>query len=352
MDSLFSGIGQMVREGGERLVAVHNAVVDVAYHIPLTMEEYRSKLGSMEQRFDGPKVERIGGGGINFALSAASLGVSGAMFVGFMDRCARCLVERIKKASGLRLPLVYNKTGPRRNTIIELDDGNILFHDSAASVFDVPGLMAKLGGLGLGPDDWLASCSFYEPVTFPLLSMGQRLFLDSGYGYPRREKMMASRLVARMRECRLRDFVIAANEREMENLASEFGVDSGPLVSRALRVSKRMSDASGNTVDVLLHTASFSTMAGPMDSEPWAMPSFDVSVRRRTNAGDTFAGAFISAYSATGDPQLSAFFGNAATAKRLADDELPTGENVAAFLRRARLREGEIPGALESRLSI
>ncbi|MFN7991739.1 MAG: hypothetical protein U0R44_06310 [Candidatus Micrarchaeia archaeon] len=345
MDDLFSDIGAIVRGGSNRIVSVHNAVVDVAYQVPLTLAQYKEKLELGEQRFHGPKQERIGGGGINFALTASSLGFPGIVFAGFMDRCARCLVDRIKKAEGIRLPVHSVQTSPRRNTILELEDMNILFHDSSSSVADMKALARMVGGLGLSKSDWIASCSFYENITIPMMDLASRIFLDSGYGYPRREKMMMSRICGPAAERRLRDLVIAANETEMNNLCDEFGVHGHSLMDRGPMLADILGARIGGMVKVLLHTMSFTAVFEPGQKDRWAVPCLDISLRRRTNAGDTHAGAFMAAYDATGDARLAAFYGNAAAAKRLADDEMPTQANVAAFLRRSRLKNAEPAGA-------
>jgi sugar/nucleoside kinase (ribokinase family) len=338
MEDLFSDIGLEVERGGNRIVAAHNAVVDDVYVLPLTREQFRKKFDLGEQRFQGVESERIGGGAINFALTSSSLGHPGAEFVGFMDSCVLGMVQGMTK-----LPLHYDLTKPRRNTVIELIDDNLLLHDASASRVDSALLSARVRSLGLSSKDWLASCSFYLEVTLPLLDLSSRFFLDSGYGYPRREKGMMSSLMDAMSKRTFSDFIVAANQTELENLCDEFGIKGGTL-EKASRLSFALSDRSGSRVSVLLHTVAFSTLMDPMEKELWAVPTIDISVKRRTNAGDTFAGAFLSAFDATGNPRLSAFYANSAAAKRLADDELPTRQNVAEFLKRLRMRPIDIDG--------
>ena len=113
MEDLFSDIRDQVEKGSNRIFAFHNAVVDAVYAVPLTKREYIEKLLRGEQRFDGKKSTRIGGGGINFALSAASSGYPGMTFVGFMDAEALALVEEIKRKGGIDFPLIYSETPPR-----------------------------------------------------------------------------------------------------------------------------------------------------------------------------------------------------------------------------------------------
>ncbi len=344
MEALFSEIGREVETASDRLVATHNAVVDQVFAIPLSAMAFNAKKDAGEQRFHGDESVRLGGGGINFALAASSLGHPGAEFAGFMDRCARCMARRMRQENRLRISIHPVMSGERRNAVIELMDGNIVLQGNGRAPDPEP-LIAMVGSLGISGNDWIASCSFYPEVSGPLLSLSKRFFLDSGYGYPRRNALMMSSLVREMALRSFDDFIVAANQTELGNLCSEFGVPSGDLALMARRLSMELSARSGSEVDVLLHTADFSTLMSP-SSEPWAVPALEIAPRRRTNAGDTFAGAFLCAYDATGDPMLSAFFANAATAKRLADDELPTRENVSEFLRRSKLKEARDGGTL------
>lgn len=342
MEDLFSYVCDEVGNSRNRIFAFHNGVVDVVYEVPLTKDEYKEKLDLGEQRFNGKKTVRIGGGGINFALTAAAVGAKGITFVGFMDGEAHALVESIKSRSGIDFPMIWTETGPRRNTILELKDLNILYHDpETASEASPEKLIAKLNLLKASAEDWLASCSFYEKTTFPLLDYGKRLFIDSGYGYPRREKALLTSLCPMLRSRQLAEVIIGANETELHNIADEFGSGGGALVHKARFASDRISERSATNVKILLHTASFSSLVEPGMGEPWVMPCLDTSVLRRTNAGDTFAGAFMAAYNATGNPCLSCFFANAATAKRLATDDLPCRQSMAEFLKRAGLKKAD-----------
>lgn len=342
MDDLFSGIGQIIEDGGNKIIALHNAVVDVVYQVPLTMSEYKQKLDFGEQRFQGPKHERIGGGGMNFALTAASLGCCGIGFAGFMDAHSRGLLEKIRKDNGLTFPISWTQTRHRRNTIMELKDTNILFHDSSASVIDVTDLQDKIRKFQLSNMDWIASCSFYDTITFPMLGLSKRFFLDSGYGYPRRENKMMTKLAKAIESKYFRDFIIAANETELGNIADEFGKKGGNLIEKGQFVTDKLSDMTGNKINILLHTSFFSTVLSPEDIHPWIIPCIDIEVKRRTNAGDTHAGAFMAAYDATNDFRLAVFFANASTANRLSTDELPTIQNTEQFLRKVNLKRVEM----------
>lgn len=345
MDALFGEISERVGDATNKIIAVHNAVVDVVYQIPLTVAEFKKHMDSGEQRFHGPKHERIGGGGINFALTASSLGSKGTIFVGFMDEQIHAFVEMIKRESTIPLPLLVSSAKARRNTIIELVNGNVLLHDASASTIDVADLMRRIKSLEPGHSDWIASCSFYESVTFPLLDLSKRFFLDSGYGYPRREKAMMSRLCQHLAGKSVSDFIVATNEREVENISGEFGKEDGSIVEKGFFAADQLSNRSGTRVSILLHTAAFSTVFEPDNRDFWVIPCLDIEVKRRTNAGDTFAGAFLPAYDATQAFKLAVAYANAATAKRLADDIFPTSENVAEFLKRAKLRDVHVAGA-------
>ncbi|MEW6722244.1 MAG: PfkB family carbohydrate kinase [Candidatus Micrarchaeota archaeon] len=337
MEALFSAIcGRIALERG-RMFAFHNAVIDDVYRVPLSKEQHIARLARNEQRFNGRACVRLGGGGINFALCAASLGFRGASFVGFMDAEAFALAEKVKRENGLHLPLFRTETGPRRNAIIELDDANLLYHQPDEA--DPALLRAKLAMLAPKPGDWLASCSFYENMTFPLLEAGGKLFIDSGYGYPRRERNMLGSLCARLGAQPLPELIIAANETELDNIADEFGASGPGPVQKAHAACRIMSGRSGMRIRLLLHTESYSTLADPGSDDLWAVPAFDAEVQRRTNAGDTFAGAFMAAFAATGDAVQSCFFANAAAGKRISSDELPTPENTTEFLKKAKLRE-------------
>jgi sugar/nucleoside kinase (ribokinase family) len=343
METLFSGIRDQIETGSNRIFAFHNGVVDVVYQVPLTKREYLQKLALDEQRFDGKKSVRIGGGGINFALSAASSGSPGIAFVGFLDAEAFALIEEIKRKNGIDFPVVYSETRPRRNTILELKDQNLLYHDPDSSEADPKEMIAKLALLSPRDSDWIASCSLYPHMTFPLLDYSRRIFIDSGYGYPRREKMLMTSLLAALREKRLSEVIIAANETEVQNISEELGKSKGGALEKAYFAASKMSAGSGNAVKILLHTSNYSSLIEP-DSSPWIVPSLDISAVRRTNAGDTFAGAFMAAYDATKSPEHSCFFANAASAKRLATDEFASKENMRDFLRRSRIREIRMSG--------
>ncbi|HSB46924.1 MAG TPA: hypothetical protein VLD37_02835 [Candidatus Bilamarchaeum sp.] len=346
MYDLFSMVGERVGSSANRIFAVHNAVVDDVFEIAMTRADFNRCMG---QRFGDESEthrERLGGGGINFALTASSLGHPGAYFVGFMDRCAKCLAERIKKASDIRLPLVYSLTPQRRNSVVELLDDNLLFHNRSSSSVDTGWLAARLRAFSPSGSDWLASMSFYESVTFQLLGISRRFFLDSGYGVSKMNSGLMGRLLSEISGGDFSDFIIAANQDEFGNLCREFGLGRQDQMENARALASLMSARAGMRIDLLLHEASFSTLVGPDAQGPqWVVPSLEVHVKRRTNAGDTFAGAFLAAYDATGDPALSAFYANAAAAKRLVDDELPNPANAAQFLRMARLRAVDIPGA-------
>jgi sugar/nucleoside kinase (ribokinase family) len=344
METLFSGIRDQIETGSNRIFAFHNGVVDVVYHVPLTKHEYIEKLNLDEQRFDGKKSVRIGGGGINFALSAASSGYPGIAFVGFLDSEAFALIEEIKRKNGIRLPVVHSETRPRRNTILELKDQNLLYHDPDSPEADIRELAAKLSALSPDQHDWIVSCSLYPQITFPLLSHSRRIFIDSGYGYPRREKMMITSLIGVLREKNFSEVIIAANETEIHNISDELGRSKGGALEKAHFASGKMSNRSGNSVKILLHTASYSMLAEPCTSSSWIVPSLDISAVRRTNAGDTFAGAFMAAYDATESPEHSCFFANAAAAKRLSSDEFASRENMRDFLRRSRLKDIRMDG--------
>ncbi len=343
MEGLFSEICRQVGSSSNRIIATHNAVVDQVYRVPLTAAQFNANKDLGEQRFQGEGTVRLGGGGINFALVSSSLGHRGAGFAGYMDRCARCMAGRMKKDLGLPLGLHPIMSEERRNSVIELIDGNLVFQGRSAAP-DTRLLSDKIGSLGLRDQDWIASCSFYPEVTTQLLPLSRRLFLDSGYGYSRREAKLMSALMKEASRGSFRDFIIAANQTEAGNLCSEFGIRPGPLLSAARELSEELSSRAGTHVSVLLHTSEYSTLSSPL-CDPWAVPALEIAPRRRTNAGDSYAGAFLSAFDATGDPILSAFFANAAAAKRLADDELPSRENTADFLRRSRLREVRDSGA-------
>ncbi len=343
MEGLFSDICREVALSSDRLIATHNAVVDQVYAVPMGAAQFNANKDRGEQRFYGDCASRLGGGGINFALVASSLGHPGSAFAGYMDRCARCMARRIKHEARLKLSIHPVVTGERRNVVVELLDGNLVFQ--GRSDLPDPGPLAeRILSIGLSERDWIASCSFYPEITAPLLSLSRRFFLDSGYGYGRRDALMMGALLSEAARRSFDDFIIAANQTEMGNLCSEFGIRPGPLPLQARDLSEELSSKAGTRISILLHTAEFSTLASPL-CEPWAVPAIQIFPRRRTNAGDSFAGAFLSAYDATGDPMLSAFFANAATAKRLSDDELPTPQNMADFLRRSRLKEAADCGA-------
>jgi hypothetical protein len=255
-----------------------------------------------------------------------------------MDADARKLARLIMKENGIDFPLIVNESDERRNTVIELADRNIILTNGKGSRFDGAELASLVDSIGIRRDDWIASMSFYD-LAFPLLGKTGRFFLDSGYGYHRKKKLLISALIERLKGTDFRDFIIAANDCELANISAELGKSGGDMMEKGDFVSRRMSGVTGVRVNILLHTASYSTVFEPEGRDFWVVPTMNVSVVRRTNAGDSFAGAFLPAFDATGDFRLSCFFANAAAAKRLASDELPTRENTRELLRKVRMRK-------------
>ena len=258
------------------------------------------------------------------------------------------------------LRVICGATKPRRNNVLEFTDSNAVHpravHPTVGSPpLDLGELLRELRrqlnreiSPSAGPSDWVASCSFSKTMTFPLLGLSNRFFLDSSYGLERREKMLLTELCSTLKERGIQysDFIIAANATELDNMGGEFGITVPGLPDRAKALADALSERSGTRMCVLLQTATYGTVVEPGQAGEWRVPTFDISVKRRTNAGSTFAGAFLAAYDALGDFRPAVFFANAVTAKRLSDDELPNRENVLQFLKAARMKSMPVAGTI------
>lgn len=340
MDHIFSSIAEEVRGGQGRVIATHNAVVDLVYSLPLKREEFAKGIVSGEQRFEGDFQKRLGGCGINFALAAAAVGHPYVHFAGFLDQQVVEQLMALSCAGEARIKLEYIMQTVRQNVIVELQDGNMVLKEAEQQEQNLVLISQKLRALEPGSSDWVASCSFRCDVTPLVFEHGENLFLDSGYGQARRAKKMITSLLEflKQRTRPIREFIIAANETEILNLCSECGICiHSDLPSLAQQLADYVSQVIGHKTKVLLHTSTFSTCIGPGE-EKCIVPSLDIVPVRRTNAGDTYGGAFMAAYSVTHDAQKSCFFATAAVAKRLAQDELPTPERTREFLKTARSR--------------
>ena len=329
-----------MKNSPSRLILTHHAIVDRVWKLPMTVSEYVTKLLSGEPRFVGECNERIGGGGINSALVAASLGKK-VVFAGFADKAAMALIEKIKKECGLNFPLHAIDCGERKNTIFELSNGNHLLKNIAPD-HDSKSIVGRISSLSVSDNDWVVSASFYPHITLPLLDISTNFFLDTGYDATRRAQNLLSLLCDRLNSAPPRNFqfIIGANEREIVNIAEEFGMS----VFDGQHLAERISERAGTKIQILLHTSEFSTLFDPDVHDSWVVPCFELqAIKRLTNAGDTLNGAFLSALSSGFEHIPALFFAQAAVAKRLCDDELPTPQNTAEFLKTVRMKRPSLP---------
>lgn len=322
---------------GANIVAAHRALVDVRISYGLSLAEYVCRLGSGDQRFKATEKRVLGGGGINFAMVGASLGHP-TTFLGLIGVEELALLK--SELGDRRIPdLDPIFTDPAHNYVREFTDANFVDVVSSSLTDDqISKLNDKFSKLQMGKKDFLAICSLYLQIVLPNLDISPNLFIDSGYGVERAKDRVFQKIVDVLKGAtKLERLIVACNETELIFLTSEFGIHTDDPVADANALSKKLSDLSGKRIEIFLHTSRYSTLAEPDASSLWVAPAAVISPKRRTNAGDTLAGSFICALSATKNPQSSALFGNIATAYRLSSDELPNPENLRDF--RARLRQ-------------
>ncbi|MBI2079622.1 hypothetical protein HYT84_02565 [Candidatus Micrarchaeota archaeon] len=350
MDDLFAKISDLVEASVTTVAAVHHAVTDLVIKLDITLAEYTDRLNRGEARFSPAEAvtERIGGGGINAALVAASLGFKGIHFVGFFGERERTLIEQITASQGVSLDLAYllmNSSGV--NVVIELKDANIVHPISPHHNGATRGFLSKLSSVEHLDRGWVACCSFYPEIVFPLIASGltTSLFLDTGYHDGKRKAELLTAFIGRLRDTSISELILAANGAELQNIGSELGLATfSNLFEIGFNASKKLSRSVGKIVSIIVHTGEFAAFFDPTMEGYSLVPTFEIEPRRRTNAGDRFTGAFLGALVATGNPELAIFYANAATAKTLRDDVLPTRETTLDFLRTAKLRDVRISG--------
>ncbi len=148
-----------------------------------------------------------------------------------------------------------------------------------------------------------------------------------------RSKRLMSTFCQKVKGSKIPLLLIAANEQEFKNLCLEFGAFGFNIFENGKLLAEMIALITHVKTIVLLHTELFSTAFEAGAEGSWVVPCHDIKPVRLNNAGDTWAGAFISAYLATNELVLSVAFANLATAKRLAHDELPTAANMKEFAR-------------------
>ena len=169
------------------IVALPNAIIDNVINIPLTAEEYAKRVHSGEARIDCDQVVRIGGGGINFALAASSVGKKRVHFAGFLGPNE---LELLGSVNFQIYPIIHKRAG---NTVIELSDGNhILSSSYKYSNSEIRQLVEMTINLKC---QWIALCSFSMDLAFALLTESNNFFLDSGYGESRKSKETFARRI-------------------------------------------------------------------------------------------------------------------------------------------------------------
>lgn len=335
--NFFSSILDVMPLDEAKIVAAHRALVDVRLTYGISVADYVARLKSGDQRFKATERRVLGGGGINFAMVGASLGHK-ITFLGLIGTEELALLK--SELGDRRIPeLDPIFTDPAHNYVREFTDANFVdVVSSSLTDEQISSLNGKISKLQMGKNDFLAICSLYLQIVLPNLDISPNLFIDSGYGVERAKDKVFQKILDLLKTAaKLERLIVACNETELTFLTSEFGIHTDDPVADANALSKKLSDISGKRVEIFLHTSRYSTLAEPDASSLWVAPAAIIDPKRRTNAGDTLAGSFICALSATRDPKSSALFGNLATAYRLSNDELPNRENLLDF--RVRLRK-------------
>ena len=208
-------------------------------------------------------------------------------------------------------------------------------------------------------EDWIALSSFDLTVAKHLLGYSGSYFLDTGYGKPRAVKkyltgnQVSQGLISYVQERQQagevvpREFIFAANHSELQNICVELGIERSDLLQMADSAVKTIAEMMQIQTALFLHHSNFSTfMDGRITGEFWLMPSMQLEKTvRRTNAGDTAAGAFLAAYTVTRDPKVACFLANAAAGLRVSEDQLPTRDNLLQFFANCRTKNVVLPGA-------
>lgn len=322
-----------------QIVSAHRALVDVRISYGISVAEYVCRLGSGDQRFKATEKRVLGGGGINFAMVGASLGHQ-TTFLGLIGVEELALLRsELNNHTLPNLDPIF--TDPAHNYVREFTDANFVDVVSSSLTSDqISKLNEKFSALKMGKNDFLAICSLYLDIVLPNLDLSPNLFIDSGYGVERAKDKVFQKIIDVLKSAtKLDRLIVACNESELIFLASEFEIHTDDPIADASALSKKLSDLCGKRVEIFLHTSRYSTLAQPDTSSLWVAPAAIIDPKRRTNAGDTLAGSFICALSATKDPKSSALFGNLATAYRLSTDQLPNPENLRDFSVRLRQRE-------------
>ncbi|MGV8085344.1 MAG: hypothetical protein ACP5N9_03790 [Candidatus Bilamarchaeum sp.] len=358
MSALFDEVRTTISVDQTPILALHNGVVDQVVVHSIDTYDLAARLKRGEQRFRASSISlRLGGGGINFALSASAIGHPNVAFAGFLDNLAFDLLQKLKERYSLDLECLRLPSEERTNVVFEpcgltgrsAGKGNFLF-GVKSSEYDFAPLLDIIRSRAIPADGWIASCSFNPDISLPLLGRTANYILDSGYSSERSERKYASKLIDDLRKKKhlLKTVILAANEAEVIKIAEEFGGVYRSRFDAAKFIVDTILQESGVSVLMLLHTSRYSSLIYPGQIDVWAVPAYALDssqILRLTNAGDTMLGAFAAAYGATKDPKSSILFSHAAVACRLRYDELPTREKFDEFVSRHSLREGKIPGA-------
>ena len=358
MQALFDEVRTAISESQTPILALHNGVVDQVVVHSLDPIDLATRLKHGEQRFRARSISaRLGGGGINFALSASAIGHRNVVFAGFLDDSALDLLNKLKDRYSLDLECNRLTSEERTNVVFEPrglsgrseGKGNFLF-GVKSSEYDFSPLLDMIRSMDLPHDGWIASCSFNPDISLPVLGLTANYILDSGYSSERSERKYASKLVDDLRKKKdtLKTVILAANEAEVVKIAKEFGGAYQSRFAAAKFIVDKILEQSGVAVLMLLHTSRYSALISPGQHDVWAVPAYVLEsseILRLTNAGDTMLGAFAASYEATKDPSASILFSHAAVACRLTSDELPTKDKFDEFVFRHRLREDKIRGA-------
>ncbi|MBI5227455.1 hypothetical protein HY988_02600 [Candidatus Micrarchaeota archaeon] len=343
-----------------RIVGMYNACVDLDFAYPnfsaaefgATFADEQSQRLTAAVDLHGTYPTRLGGGGINAALTAASLGYPASHFVGFIGVIEEFLIGQMITESGIHRIGIHQLSGPSRfNVAIETGTANKILTKPKEYLPRLQEFLDLLKSLNLDPSDWMFTGSFDMDFVLPLSECGHKLFLDTGYSYDKRSRSDLTRFIDGLKRSPLKELIVAVNNGELALVADELGA-KGDLFSAGYGIVSEIASRIGIPTVLLFHDAHFATVFEP-EGTSWLVPTFEISRPKiHTNAGDTFSGAFLAAYLAARnifrDSETAAAsavaFANLAAAKRLSDRELPNPVNMKEFLRRNRMREISIAG--------
>ena len=319
-----------------RIVFTPTVCVDQVVHVDDLSSE-RGKISGWQ--------ERLGGGAIHGAFVSASLGYRSSEFLGFLGETEIRLIHAMSESTHVRPVVGHVNAHTRRSLVLENGSRNQKFTTPPNFSPDaLQALAQSVASRKLSGSDWIMACSFYPQIIFEIFDKAPNLFLDAGYNEERIKGRYLSQLIERIQSSSLSNFILAGNGFEIAKVAEELGLrTNSSIFFYGQAVADEIARKTGKRSSVVFHEPDHCTAFAAGDMvENWWVSTFEIEPKRSCNAGDTYNGAWLPAYAATGNFVAASIFGVVSTCKRLADDELPNRENVMQFLSRAKSKAADM----------